>query len=89
LAFGQDLACVALNFTAVSSASASLQIALCGHSEMQTPQSMQVSGSITYCVSQTCIALTGQTLAQQPHFTQEVLITEGISYLPKKMFPQV
>jgi hypothetical protein len=61
-----------------------LQIALAGHSEMQTPQSMHVSGSTTICVSEAWKALTGQTEAQVPHLMQESFTTEGILLSPLK-----
>ena len=71
----------ALNLIHFSSASSSAVMAPCGHSEMQTPHSMQVSGLTTHCVSASVIAPTGQTSMQVKHFTHESLITEAISIL--------
>jgi hypothetical protein len=85
-ALGQTFDCSALKLIASGVASASLQIALTGHSAIQAPQSIQVSGSITIWLSLKCIALTGQILAQVPHLIQESLITEGILFLLKNFY---
>ena len=81
-ASGHSAAFSALNATHFGSASASLLMASCGHSEMQTPQSMQVSGSTTSWLSPSRKAETGQTSTQDLHLMQESLTTETINLTP-------
>jgi hypothetical protein len=57
-------------FSAHGNESYAALIALTGQVLSQVPQSVQVSGSITYLLSPALIASTGHTLSQAPHIVQ-------------------
>ena len=54
-----------------------------GQTFAQFPQLMQTSGSITYVVSPSLIALTGHSDAQVPQLTHASVILYAIIFTPK------